>query len=146
MSFKKPYLAIALLGVAAASGAAWWLQNKPTQPTEMVATPAGSAGAGATPAGAPAASGAAGSPGAPGAGGPARPMAVEVAKVEKAMLVDETQSVGSLKSNQGVVLRPEVGGASQPGAVQRWSARQKRSVVGSIRRPIASCPSDAGDS
>jgi membrane fusion protein (multidrug efflux system) len=33
-----------------------------------------------------------------------------VAKVEKAMLVDETQSVGSLKSNQGVVLRPEVGG------------------------------------
>ena len=110
MSFKKPYLAIALLGVAAASGAAWWLQNKPTQPTEMVATPAGSAGSGATPAGAPAASGAAGSPGAPGAGGPARPMAVEVAKVEKAMLVDETQSVGSLKSNQGVVLRPEVGG------------------------------------
>ena len=110
MSFKKPYLAIALLGVAAASGAAWWLQNKPTQPTEMVATPAGSAGSGATPAGAPAASGGAGSPGAPGAGGPARPMAVEVAKVEKAMLVDETQSVGSLKSNQGVVLRPEVGG------------------------------------
>ena len=143
MSFKKPYLAIALLGVAAASGAAWWLQNKPTQPTEMVATPAGSAGAGATPAGAPAASGGAG---APGAGGPARPMAVEVAKVEKAMLVDETQSVGSLKSNQGVVLRPEVGGASQPGAVQRWSARQKRSVVGSIRRPIASCTTDAGDS
>ena len=110
MSFKKPYLAIALVGIVAASGAAWWLQNKPTQPTEMVATPAGSAGAGATPAGAPAASGAAGSPGAPGAGGPARPIGVEVAKVEKAMLVDETQSVGSLKSNQGVVLRPEVGG------------------------------------
>ncbi|MEY5022401.1 MAG: Multidrug resistance protein MdtA precursor, partial [Pseudomonadota bacterium] len=107
MSFKKPYLAIALVGVAAASGAAWWLQNKPTQPTEMVATPAGNAGAGATPAGAPPASGVAG---APAAGGPARPMAVEVAKVEKAMLVDETQSVGSLKSNQGVVLRPEVGG------------------------------------
>lgn len=110
MSFKKPYLAIALVGVAAASGAAWWLQNKPTQPTEMVATPAGSAGAGAAPAGAPGGSGGAGSPGAPGAGGPARPTAVEVAKVEKAMLVDETQSVGSLKSNQGVVLRPEVGG------------------------------------
>lgn len=115
MSFKKPYLAIALVGVAAASGAAWWLQNKPIQPTETVATPAGSAGAGvgaagAAPAGAPGGSGVAGSPGAPGAGGPARPTAVEVAKVEKAMLVDETQSVGSLKSNQGVVLRPEVGG------------------------------------
>jgi len=33
-----------------------------------------------------------------------------VAKAEKARLVDETQSVGSLRSNQGVVLRPEVGG------------------------------------
>jgi membrane fusion protein (multidrug efflux system) len=103
MSFKKPYLAIALVGVAAASGAAWWLQNKPTQPTEMVAATAGSSGP---------AAGAAGGPGSggPGAGGPARPTAVEVAQVEKAMLVDETQSVGSLKSNQGVVLRPEVGG------------------------------------
>jgi membrane fusion protein, multidrug efflux system len=103
MSFKKPYLAIALVGVAAASGAAWWLQNKPTQPAEMVAKPAGSSGP---------STGAAGGPGSggPGAGGPARPTAVEVAQVEKAMLVDETQSVGSLKSNQGVVLRPEVGG------------------------------------
>jgi membrane fusion protein (multidrug efflux system) len=35
---------------------------------------------------------------------------VEVAKVEQAKIVDETQSVGSLRSNQGVVLRPEVGG------------------------------------
>ncbi|MFY7940339.1 MAG: efflux RND transporter periplasmic adaptor subunit [Burkholderiaceae bacterium] len=109
MSFKKPYLAIALVGVAAASGAAWWLQNKPTQPTEMVAATAGSSG---TSTGAPGSTGAAGGPGSggPGAGGPARPTAVEVAQVEKAMLVDETQSVGSLKSNQGVVLRPEVGG------------------------------------
>lgn len=104
MSFKKPYLAIALVGVAAASGAAWWLQNKPTQPTEMVAAMAGSSGPST---GAP---GSAGAAGGPGAGGPARPTAVEVAQVEKAMLVDETQSVGSLKSNQGVVLRPEVGG------------------------------------
>lgn len=109
MSFKKPYLAIALVGVAAASGAAWWLQNKPNQPAEMVATPAGSSGAST---GAPGAAGAQGGPGSggPGAGGPAKPTAVEVAQVEKAMLVDETQSVGSLKSNQGVVLRPEVGG------------------------------------
>ena len=109
MSFKKPYLAIALVGVAAASGAAWWLQNKPTQPTEMVAATAGSSGPST---GVPGSAGAAGGPGAgvPSAGGPARPTAVEVAQVEKAMLVDETQSVGSLKSNQGVVLRPEVGG------------------------------------
>jgi membrane fusion protein (multidrug efflux system) len=33
-----------------------------------------------------------------------------VAKVETTKLVDETQSVGSLRSNQGVMLRPEVGG------------------------------------
>jgi membrane fusion protein, multidrug efflux system len=91
MSFKKPYLAIAFVGVAAASTAAWWLQNKPASaPTE--------AAAGTAPA--PVA----------GAGGPQRPPSVEVAKVEAAKLVDETQSVGSLRSNQGVILRPEVGG------------------------------------
>lgn len=105
MSFKKPYLAIALVGVAAASGAAWWLQNKPAAPsTEMAA-------AGANPVAAAAnAGGSATSTGPAGAGGPAKPTAVEVAKVEKTKLIDETQSVGSLRSNQGVVLRPEVGG------------------------------------
>ena len=34
----------------------------------------------------------------------------EVAKVETQTLVDETQAVGSLRSRQGVMLRPEVGG------------------------------------
>lgn len=97
MSFKKPYLAIALVGVAAASGAAWWLQNKPNAPAAETAAVA------ANPSAPNAASG-----GAP--GGPAKPTAVEVAKVEQAKIVDETQSVGSLRSNQGVVLRPEVGG------------------------------------
>ena len=90
MSLKKPYLAIAFVGVAAASLAAWWLQKPTSAPT--------AAAAGAS------------SPAAPGAGGPQRPVSVEVAKVETAKLVDETQSVGSLRSNQGVMLRPEVGG------------------------------------
>jgi membrane fusion protein (multidrug efflux system) len=36
--------------------------------------------------------------------------AVEVAKVTAITLVDETQSVGSLRSRQGVMLRPEVAG------------------------------------
>jgi len=106
MSFKKPYLAIALVGVAAASGAAWWLQHKPTSTaTEMAAT-------GANPVATPTSAGGSAAPaaGSPAAGGPAKPTAVEIAKVEKAKLVDETQSVGSLRSNQGVVLRPEVGG------------------------------------
>ena len=35
---------------------------------------------------------------------------MEVAKVESMTLVDETQAVGSLRSRQGVMLRPEVGG------------------------------------
>lgn len=91
MSLKKPYLAIAFVGVAAASLTAWWLQNKPmSAPTEAAAGAAAPAPAGA--------------------GGPQRPVSVEVAKAETAKLVDETQSVGSLRSNQGVMLRPEVGG------------------------------------
>jgi membrane fusion protein (multidrug efflux system) len=94
MSLKKPYLAIAIIGIAVASLAAWWLQNK----SSSAPTPAT---AGSTPA----------SPGSPpGPGGPQRPVSVEVAKVETTKLVDETQSVGSLRSNQGVMLRPEVGG------------------------------------
>jgi len=110
MSFKKPYLAIALVGVALASGAAWWLQNKPAGPKAEA-----SASGGASSSAGQAAPAAAGAPGgapvaAPGSGAPQRPPAVEVAKVEKAMLVDETQSVGSLRSFQGVMLRPEVGG------------------------------------
>ena len=110
MSFKKPYLAIALVGVALASGAAWWLQNKPAGPKAEA-----SASGGAPSSAGQAAPAAAGAPGgapvaAPGSGAPQRPPAVEVAKVEKAMLVDETQSVGSLRSFQGVMLRPEVGG------------------------------------
>ncbi len=110
MSLKKPYLALALVGLSLASGAAWWLQNKSAAPTaevSAVATPTAAPGqtaptVGGAPGGAPGA--------APGSGAPQRPPAVEVAKVEKAMLVDETQSVGSLRSFQGVMLRPEVGG------------------------------------
>ena len=112
MSFKKPYLAIAIIGVVAASGAAWWLQNKPTPSGLELLEKAGNTPNSPTQAagsGAPATS--APGPGGPGGpGGPARPAAVEVAKVESALLVDETQSVGSLRSFQGVMLRPEVGG------------------------------------
>jgi membrane fusion protein, multidrug efflux system len=90
MSLKKPYLAIAIIGIAVASLAAWWLQNK----SSSAPTPATAGSAPASP----------GSPAGP--GGPQRPVSVEVAKVETTKLVDETQSVGSLRSNQGVMLRP----------------------------------------
>ena len=108
MSFKKPYLAMALVGVALASGAAWWLQNKPAGPKAAGSPVAGAPAAPAQPG--PAAGGPPGGPSGGTPGAPQRPPAVEVAKVEKAMLVDETQSVGSLRSFQGVMLRPEVGG------------------------------------
>jgi membrane fusion protein (multidrug efflux system) len=87
MAYKKRYAALALVGVCAASGVAWWLQNPPAAKTDEAAKSAA----------APAA-------------GPAKPTTVEVAKVQTLTLVDETQAVGSLRSRQGVMLRPEVGG------------------------------------
>ena len=48
--------------------------------------------------------------GAPAPGGPGAPASVEVGKVEVLALADDAQAVGSLRSRQGVVLRPEVSG------------------------------------
>jgi len=104
MASKILYTAVAVVGIAAASGAAWWVQNKPA--TRATGT---EAGAGAN-AGAPASAGAP-SAGAPSAqGGPARPPAVEVARVEVVQLTDDAQAVGTLRSRQSVLLRPEVSG------------------------------------
>lgn len=107
MAYKKTYAVLALVGICGASGAAWWWQNKAT--SAAGATPAAASAPGAAAPGAPAA-GAAGSPGGGPGGAPARPPAVEVAKVQAMTLVDETQAVGSLRSRQGVMMRPEVGG------------------------------------
>jgi membrane fusion protein (multidrug efflux system) len=95
MASKAIYTVVAVVGIAAASGAAWWFQNKPNKPagndTAAESAPAGRRGP------APAA-------------GPARPPAVEVAKVEALRITDDAQAVGSLRSRQSVVLRPEVSG------------------------------------
>jgi membrane fusion protein (multidrug efflux system) len=48
--------------------------------------------------------------GPPRAGGPGGPAAVEVAKAEAAKVQDDAQAVGSLRSRQSVMLRPEVSG------------------------------------
>jgi len=96
MAYKKKYAVLALLGISVASGAAWWWQNK--APEGDAGKPSTAAPAGPT------------GPGTGAGGGPARTPAVEVAKVESMTLVDETQAVGSLRSRQGVMLRPEVGG------------------------------------
>ena len=92
MAYKKKYALLALVGVCVASGAAWWWQNKPatSSPVAPLAGPGAATGS-------------------PGAGAP-RAAVVEVAKVQPQLLVDETQAVGSLRSRQGVMLRPEVAG------------------------------------
>ena len=94
MASKNKYLVFAVIGIAAASGAAWWLQ-KPAQPSQRAE--AGASGTG-TPAGGGAAAGA------------GRPVAVEAVTVRKMALRDDADAVGSLKSRQSVMLRPEVGG------------------------------------
>ena len=85
MAQNKKYLLVALVGMGLASGAAWWYQHKAGGGTSAPAT--GSAPAGAE-----------------------RVPTVEVAKVATVTLVDQAQSVGSLRSRQGVMLRPEVAG------------------------------------
>lgn len=121
MASKSVYSIFAVIGIAAASGAAWWYQNKApagalTQVSSTVTgsaakTEASSSTAGTTTsAGTPPAAGTAGGGTGSGAGGLQRPPTVESAKVEIMKLTDDTQAVGSLKSRQGVTLRPEVSG------------------------------------
>ena len=106
MASKVIYSTVAVLGIAAASGAAWWYQTKAPASTAAVALNAETAGATVTPQtkGAASISNAGTNPVA------ARPPSVESAKVEVMKLTDDTQTVGSLKSRQGVTLRPEVSG------------------------------------
>ena len=61
---------------------------------------------------APPAAAPAGAPGKPGAGGPpaGMPVAVEVAPVKAVDFADEAKAVGTLKSNESVMLRPETAG------------------------------------
>jgi len=97
---KTIYSAVAVVGIGLAGAAAWWWQNQPTGPVPV----AGAPGATST-GGAPGAGGAGGRP-----GGPGGPVGVEVARAETVTLTDDVQAVGSLKSSQGVMLRPEVSG------------------------------------
>ena len=119
MASRAIYSVIAVVGIAGASGAAYWFQNKPAGPTEIPAAVSGMSAAGVavlgargagTTGGPGGAGGAGGASGAGGAGGPGGPAGVEVAKVEVAKLQDDAQSVGSMRSRQNVMLRPEVAG------------------------------------
>ena len=92
---KIVYTLVAIAGIAGAGAAAYWYQNKAS--TALAA--ADDRGAAAAPGGRAASGG--------GAGGP---LTVEVAQVQAMKLQDETQAVGTLRSRQGVMLRPEVSG------------------------------------
>jgi membrane fusion protein (multidrug efflux system) len=94
MASKSLYSVVAVVGIAAASGAAWWYQHKPQRAAEDPLPAASGSAAGAVPA----------------ASGAGRAPAVEVARVETQRLTDDAQAVGSLRSRQSVVLRPEVSG------------------------------------
>lgn len=97
MSNKSLYIWVAAGGIAIASAGAWWLQNGAAEPA---GEPAAAAGPGPRQAGG----------GGQGAGGGGGPVSVEVAQVKTIALQDDAQAVGSLRSRQSVVLRPEVAG------------------------------------
>ena len=105
MASKNKYIVFAVIGIAAASGAAWWLQ-KPAPSTRTDVSAA--AGGGGAPAGGGAARGASAAGGA--GGGAGRPVVVEAVAVRQMALRDDAEAVGSLRSRQSVMLRPEVGG------------------------------------
>jgi membrane fusion protein (multidrug efflux system) len=107
-TLKKVHTVVAVVGIALASGAAWWWQHR-GDPAMAVAQ-GGSGGKGG---GMGAGGGGAAAPGARPGGGPGGaggPVAVEVARAEAVTLTDDVQAVGSLRSSQGVMLRPEVSG------------------------------------
>lgn len=90
MAIKKLHTIVAVLGIGLAAVAAWWWQQQ--GPAD--GGPAKAANA------APA----------PKPGGPAGPVSVEVGKVQSVVLTDDVLAVGSLRSRQSVMLKPEVSG------------------------------------
>jgi len=89
MASKVFYPVVAIVGIATLGAAAWWYQNQPTQSSAE----------------APEASAAVSGP----RGGAGKP-SVEVARVDVMQLVEDTQAVGSLRSRQGAIVRPEISG------------------------------------
>jgi len=89
MASKFSFTFVAVIAMAAAGGAAWWMQSRPPVPTEITGV-AKSASSGAQSA--------------------PRVAGVEVAQVVAQPLRDDAQAVGSLRARQSVMLRPELVG------------------------------------
>lgn len=88
------YTGIAAIGISALGAYAYYIQRKPQLPSEQTSSPA--------------VSGEKSSAGAK--TGQAGPVAVDVASVATTRLVDDINAVGSIRSNESVVIRPEVSG------------------------------------
>lgn len=114
MASKAVYPALALLGIATLSGAAWWYQSRPQGPKEVVAASGGAQAA---------------TKSSSGAGAAPRAAGVEVAKVVQTSLQDDAQSVGTLRSRQSVMLRPEVAGRVKSLGFQDGSMVRKGQVL-----------------
>ena len=88
MALKNKYVVFAVIGLAAASGAAWWLQSPSKASRPDAAAPQAKS--------------------APQGGG--KPVMVEATAVRQMALRDDAEAVGSLRSRRSVVLRPEISG------------------------------------
>ena len=84
MASKKIYTVVAVAGILTASSIAWWYQN------------ANKSAMGITVASGP--------------GGGGRAVGVELVNVKKMLLRDDAEAVGTLRSRQNVMMRPEVAG------------------------------------
>ncbi len=97
-AMKSLHTLVCIVGIGLAAGTAYWAQSYPGRA-------AAAASVLPTLGGRPISEARRGPAEAPGAS-----TSVEVGKVEVMSLQDETLAVGSLRSRQGVILRPEVGG------------------------------------
>ena len=88
MASKKIYTIVAVAGILTASSVAWWYQNA-NKSSMGITVPGGPGGPG-------------------GAGG--RAVGVELVNVKKMLLRDDAEAVGTLRSRQNVMMRPEVAG------------------------------------
>lgn len=85
MASKKIYTIVAVAGILTASSVAWWYQNA-NKSSMGITVPGGPGGAGG------------------------RAVGVELVNVKKMLLRDDAEAVGTLRSRQNVMMRPEVAG------------------------------------
>lgn len=82
MASKKIYTIVAVAGILTASSVAWWYQNA-NKSAMGITVPAGAGG---------------------------KAVGVEIVNVKKMLLRDDAEAVGTLRSRQNVMMRPEVAG------------------------------------